>query len=150
MSNERKQRYLYIDGQAVPVSEQVYHAYWHYTAKEDYFTRQLKAERFSTDQDAQTADFTPSREDSLDRLLAMDKQFAAQDTPVEEQAVSSLWMKERLEGLTEEERQIVYQLYFLERSERQACAAMNLVLSTFQRRKRALLDKLRKKLEENF
>ncbi len=74
----------------------------------------------------------------------MDKQFAAQDTPVEEQAVSSLWMKELLEGLTEEERQIVYQLYFLERSERQACAAMNLVLSTFQRRKRALLDKLRK------
>ena len=87
MSNERKQRYLYIDGQAVPVSEQVYHAYWHYTAKEDYFTRQLKAERFSTDQDAQTVDFTPSREDSLDRLLAMDKQFAAQDTPVEEQAM---------------------------------------------------------------
>ena len=125
MSNERKQRYLYIDGQAVPVSEQVYHAYWHYTAKEDYFTRQLKAERFSTDQDAQTVDFTPSREDSLDRLLAMDKQFAAQDTPVEEQAISSLWMKELLEGLTEEERQIVYQLYFLERSERQACAAMN-------------------------
>ncbi len=41
------------------------------------FPNQLKAERPSADQDAQTADFTPSQEDSLDRLLAMDKQFAA-------------------------------------------------------------------------
>lgn len=51
MSKDKKQRYLYIDGQAVPVTEEVYRAYWHYTAKEDYFTRQLKTERFSADQD---------------------------------------------------------------------------------------------------
>ena len=42
MSKDKKQRYLYIDGQAVPVTEEVYRAYWHYTAKEDYFTLQLK------------------------------------------------------------------------------------------------------------
>ena len=35
MSKDKKQRYLYIDGQAVPVTEEVYRAYWHYTAKED-------------------------------------------------------------------------------------------------------------------
>ena len=75
MSNERKQRYLYIDGQAVPVTEEVYRAYWHYTAKEDYFTRQLKTERFLADQDTQTAAFTPSREDSYERLLEQDRQF---------------------------------------------------------------------------
>ena len=55
MSKDKKQRYLYIDGQAVPVTEEVYRAYWHYTAKEDYFTRQLKTERFLADQDTQTA-----------------------------------------------------------------------------------------------
>lgn len=52
--------------------------------------------------------------------------------------------------MSEEEQQMIYQLYFLEKSEREVCAAMNLVLSTFQRRKRALLEKLRKNLEENF
>lgn len=51
----------------MPVTEEVYRAYWHYTAKEDYFTRQLKTERFSADQDTQTATFTPSREDSYSR-----------------------------------------------------------------------------------
>ena len=49
-----------------------------------------------------------------------------------------------------EEQRILYQLYFLEKSEREVCAAMNLVLSTFQRRKRVLFEKLRKNLEENF
>lgn len=68
MSKDKKQRYLYIDGQAVPVTEEVYRTYWHYTAKEDYFTRQLKTERFLADQDTQTAAFTPSREDSYERL----------------------------------------------------------------------------------
>lgn len=150
MSKDKKQRYLCIDGQAVPVTEEVYRAYWHYTAKEDYFTRQLKTERFSADQDTQTATFTPSREDSYERLLEQDRQFACESKPVEEQAVSSLWMEELFSTLSKEEQQIIYQLYFLEKSEREVCAAMNLVLSTFQRRKRVLLEKLRKNLEENF
>ena len=45
MSNERKQRYLYIDGQAVPVSEQVYRVYQHYERKEEYFSYDLKVEK---------------------------------------------------------------------------------------------------------
>ena len=69
--NEGQKKYaLYIDGQAVPVSEQVYRAYHHYARKEEYFTYDLKTERFSYDQKAQTATFTPSREDSYERLLA--------------------------------------------------------------------------------
>ena len=34
---ERANYYLYIDGQAVPVSEQVYRVYQHYERKEEYF-----------------------------------------------------------------------------------------------------------------
>lgn len=64
MSEKQKKYYLYIDGQAVPVSEQVYRTYHHYGRKEEYFTYDLKTEKFSCDQEAQTATFTPSREDS--------------------------------------------------------------------------------------
>ena len=119
MSKDKKQRYLYIDGQAVPVTEEVYRAYWHYTAKEDYFTRQLKTERFLADQDTQTAAFTPSREDSYERLLEQDEQFACESKPVEEQAVSSLWMEELFSTLSEEEQQIIYQRQMLERYARE-------------------------------
>ena len=74
--------------------------------------------------------------------MEQDKQFACESKPVEEQAVSSLWMEELFSTLSDEEQQIIYHLYFLEKSEREVCAAMNLVLSTFRRRKRALLEKL--------
>lgn len=49
MNAKRKQRYLYIDGEAVPVTEKVYRAFWHYEDKEDYFMRQLKTPRVIRD-----------------------------------------------------------------------------------------------------
>ncbi|MDE2443176.1 MAG: hypothetical protein O0X93_00710 [Methanocorpusculum sp.] len=149
MSKEQKKYYLYIDGQAVPVSEQVYRAYHHYARKEKYFTYDLKTEKFSCDQETQTAHFTPSREDSYERLLAANRQFASAGSSPEEEAVSSLWLADLMRGLSPEERDIITQLYILDKSERQACAALHLALSTFHNRKKALLEKLRNLLNEN-
>ena len=143
MNNGQKKYYLYIDGQAVPVSEQVYRAYHHYARKEEYFTYDLKTEKFSCDQETQTAHFTPSREDSYERLLAANHQFASAGSSPEEEAVSSLWLADLMRGLSPEERDI------LDKSERQACAALHLALSTFHNRKNALLEKLRNLLNEN-
>lgn len=150
MSDEKRGYFLYIDGQAVPVSEQVYRAYWHYTEKETYFTGRLKGETFVCDQETQTAAFIPSREDSLDRLLEIDQQFAAEQQTTEEQAIASVWLQELMQGLSDEERQIIYQLYVLDRTEREAYAALRLARTTFQSRKYALLEKLRNLLNENF
>lgn len=60
MSDQQKQFYLYIDGQTVPVSEEVYREYRHYARKEEYFVYDLKREKFACDQAAQTATFTPA------------------------------------------------------------------------------------------
>ena len=149
MNKGQKKYYLYIDGQAVPVTEQVYRAYHHYARKEEYFTYDLKTEKFSCDQEAQTAHFTPSREDSYERLLAANHQFASAGSSPEEEAVSSLWLADLMRGLSPEERDIITQLYILDKSERQACAALHLALSTFHNRKKALLEKLRNLLNEN-
>lgn len=149
MNHAHKKYYLYIDGQAVPVSEQVYRTYHHYERKEEYFTYDLKTEKFSCDQEAQTAHFTPSREDSYERLLAANHQFASAGSSPEEEAVSSLWLADLMRGLSPEERDIITQLYILDKSERQACAALRLARTTFQRRKEALLEKLRNLLDEN-
>ena len=144
--SEKKQRYIYIEGQASPVSEDVYRVCMHYERKEEYFSRDLKMERFQRD----TNQFLPSREDSYDRLLDQGKQFAGESKPVEEEVVSSVWMAELFRHLTGEERQIIQQLYILERTEREACAAMNLARATFQRKRDRLLAKLKEMLEENF
>lgn len=116
MNEANKQRYIYIEGQAVPVSEDVYRVCKHYERKEEYFSRDLKSERFQRI----TNTFLPSREDSYERLLNQGKQFAGESNPVEEEAVSSVWMAELFHHLTDEERQIIEQLYILERTEREA------------------------------
>lgn len=149
MRDEQEKYYLYIDGQAVPVSEQVFREYHHYERKEEYFTYDLKAEGFTSDQEAQTATFIPSREDSYERLLAAKTQFPSVGPSVEEQAIARLDMKALVRNLTEEERGIIRELYYLDKSEREACAALHLAKTTFRRRKKALLEKLRNMLNEN-
>lgn len=143
MSNERKQRYLYIDGQAVPVSEQVYRVYQHYERKEEYFSYDLKVEKFQKE----TATFLPSREDSYERLLAKDKQFATSDQPVEEQAVSSVWLEGLLECLSEDERIILHKLYFEDKSERIVSMELGISKTALHQRKVKLLQKLKIFLE---
>ena len=87
---ERANYYLYIDGQAVPVSEEIYRVYQHYERKEEYFSYDLKREKFQKE----TASFLPSREDSYERLLEKDRQFAASGVSVEEQADASVWLED--------------------------------------------------------
>lgn len=149
--NEGQKKYaLYIDGQAVPVSEQVYRAYHHYARKEEYFTYDLKTEKFSCDQETQTVRFTPSREDSYERLLAANHQFAAAGPSPEEEAISNLWLEDLMRGLSPEEQDIITQIYVLDRTEEEACAALHWARATLQRRKKTLLKKPRNLLKENF
>lgn len=143
MSSERKQRYLYIDGQAVPVSEQVYRVYQHYERKEEYFSYDLKVEKFQKE----TASFLPSREDSYERLLEQDRQFAASAQPVEEQAISSVWLEGLLECLSEDERIILHKLYFEDKSERIVSMELGISKTALHQRKVKLLQKLKIFLE---
>ena len=146
MSKNHKERasyYLFIDGQAVPVSEQVYRVYQHYERKEEYFSYDLKTEKFQKD----TAIFLPSREDSYERLLEKDKQFAASGQPVEEQAVSSVWLEELLQHLSSDERIILHKLYFEDKSERIVSMELGISKTALHQRKVKLLQKLKNFLE---
>lgn len=136
---ERVNYYLYIDGQAVPVSEQVYRAYQHYERKEEYFSYDLKTEKFQKE----TATFLPSREDSYERLLEKDRQFAASGVSVEEQAVSSVWLEELLQCLSAGERVILHKLYFEDKSERNVSIELGISKTALHHRKVKLLQKLK-------
>ena len=140
---EKANYYLYIDGQAVPVSEEIYHVYQHYERKEKYFSCDLKTEKFQKE----TATFLPSREDSYERLLEKDRQFAASGVSVEEQAVSSVWLEELLQCLSVDERVILHKLYFEDRSERNVSIELGISKTALHHRKVKLLQKLKKFLE---
>ncbi len=148
--SEKQKKYLYINGKAVAVSEQVFRTSRHHGRKEEYFIYDLKTEKFSCDQETQAVRFTPSREDSYERLLEANHQFAAADPSPEEEAISNLWLEDLMRGLSPEEQDIITQIYVLDRTEEEACAALHWARATLQRRKKALLKKLRNLLKENF
>ena len=104
---QKKKKYLYINVKAVPVSEQVFRTSRHHGRKEEYFIYDLKTEKFSCDQETQTVRFTPSREDSYERLLAANHQFAAAGPSPEEEAISNLWLEDLMRGLSPEEQDII-------------------------------------------
>ena len=51
VNEKKKQYYLYINGEAVPVTEKVYKTFWYFEDKEDYFMRQLKIPRRTQDKE---------------------------------------------------------------------------------------------------
>ena len=140
---EKANYYLYIDGQAVPVSEEIYRVYQHYERKEEYFSYDLKTEKFQKE----TATFLPNREDSYERLLEKARQFAASGMSVEEQAVSSVWLEELLQCLSADERVILHKLYFEDKSERNVSIELGISKTALHHRKVKLLQKLKKLLE---
>ena len=91
----------------MPVSEQVFRTSRHHGRKEEYFIYDLKTEKFSCDQETQTVRFTPSREDSYERLLAANHQFAAAGPSPQEEAISNLWLEDLMRGLSPEEQDII-------------------------------------------
>lgn len=106
MSKGKNDYHLYINGQAVPVSEEVYRTYKHFERKEEYFTYDLKAEKFSK----KTASFLPSREDSYERLLETNQQFVVQEVSVQVQVENLLnveLVKKALSFLDPEERELI-------------------------------------------
>lgn len=152
MSKNREERanyYLYIDGQAVPVSEQVYRVYQHYERKEEYFSYDLKTEKFQKD----TATFLPSREDSYERLLEQEKQFTAPGKSVEQLASEHLEAEQVrfcLSKLSEDERELILLLFYQEKTEQEVGNTLHISHQAVNKRKQALLLKLRKIFEEFF
>ena len=89
----------------------------------------------------------PSREDSYERLLEKDRQFAASGVSVEEQAVSSVWLEELLQCLSAGERVILHKLYFEDKSERNVSIELGISKTALHHRKVKLLQKLKNFLE---
>ena len=139
--------HLYINGQAVPVSEEVCRVYKRFERKEEYFTYDLKAERFSK----KTASFLPSREDSYERLLETNQQFAIQQESVQDQVENLLdveLVKKALSFLNPEERELINLLFYQEKTEQEVGILFHISQQAVNKRKQVVLIKLRKLLKE--
>ena len=80
---EAGKKRIWIRGQYVEVTDEVYMAYTQGDRKMRYFENDLKTERFVLGKEGQVVRVIPSREDSLDRLMDENAQQFPHEESVE-------------------------------------------------------------------
>lgn len=101
--------------------------------------------------DKETGQITiiPSREDSYERLLEAEKQFAEEAEDIEDAAIRAVMLEklnEALHTLTDEETAIIHALFYQEISEVELAKRLGIARTTLQSRKYRILEKLKKLL----
>ena len=114
MSADKKR--IWISGQLVAVTDEVYAAYTKGDRKMRYFENDLKTERFLLTKDGRIEQIIPSREDSLDRLMEDNaQQFSNGQESVEDVVFRQIMVDKlhtALSQLTEKERALIRALFF--------------------------------------
>ena len=114
---------IWIRGQFVEVTDEVYRVYMQGDRKMRYFENDLKTERFVLGKENQVVQIIPSREDSLDRLEDENaQQFSDEQESVESVVLHKLEVDRlhtALSLLAPEERALIQALFFEEKTERQ-------------------------------
>lgn len=119
--------------------------------KMEYQQYDLKVERCQIDGTNQSVTYIPSREDSYERLLEENRQFAAEIESVEDAAVKAVMIEKMLNGLkllTLEEQDLIKELFFRGKSERQLSEETGIHYMTIHNRKIRILAQLKKLLEK--
>lgn len=148
---EEKKFYLNIDKQKVEVSEEIYRVYKSAEEKERYFMKRLKKGRFVEDPEGRGSVYIPGREKSFEKMLDEEWEFADPGEGTEDRVVKAFLMEEletAIHTLSEDERMLVEELYYLEKTEREVCDALHMAKTTLNRRKQAILKKLRERMQE--
>ena len=121
--------------------------------KMQYQEYDLKEERILIDQDTQETITIPSREDSVERLMEINYPFKDDAEEVEEQAIRNL-LSEQLgkvvKRLSLKDQWLIADLYVWEKSERQIAKEYGISQNMVHKRKKQVLDQLKRLLEKNF
>ena len=133
-----KEYYLYVKGKAVPVSEEVYKAYWKITEHEKYLQRKdwkHNVISFSAlDHDGHFVDNIIDEKIDLEKIVEVKMQ-------IEE-------LNKALAILTKEERDLIEAIFFREESLKSIGEKEKVTHQAIGKRRDRILEKLRKILED--
>lgn len=147
---DKKEFHLYINGKPVRVTEEVYREYYRAEDKERYFMGKLKKGRTIINPVTQEEEYIPSREQSYEHLIEQDFQFPDSGASVEDIIVRAelrAKLQAVLQELSNEEMELVEELFYRGKTEREAARRFAVSQNTIHYRKNKVLHKLRKLLE---
>jgi len=143
-----------INGKLVEVSQEIYLAYYRSKRRDRYFEHDIKTGRPIRDKDGNITGYTPSKEDSLERLMDNGVVFVDRNASVESIVVRRDMIRrlhEALRLLTGEERELIGQLFFSNdgdgMSERQYAERSGIPRKTVAYRRDKVLRKMKKLME---
>ena len=142
-----KKFYLFIEGLAVQVSEEVYREYKRAEDKERYFMKHLKKGRFVVDEKNRTVTYVPRREASYEQLLEAEWAFAAPGESLDNIMIKAQLMETletALKTLTDEELDLIQKIFYLEKSEREISAAFRLTQAAYPQAEKEDTEKIKK------
>lgn len=119
--------------------------------KMQYQEYDLKVERMVVDQENRTVEQIPSREDSYERMLEQNMQFAEETASAEEQALQNIQTQQLHKALlllSDDERDLIERLFFQEQTEREIAAVYGLSQNAVNKRRKRVLDKLRELIKD--
>ena len=128
-----KERYVWLEGVKVPVSEEVYRAYYRPV------WREIKRKEVRKDM-----------EYSLEALEAGGFEAVSQEKLIDDTAADKLLLDElyaALDELTDDERSLIDALFYRERSERDVAREAGVSQPAIHKRRNRILEKLKKLLK---
>ena len=139
-------KYIIKNGTAVEVSDEVYKILRKWDRRIKYVEHDLKETRYIIDQKKETVKEIPSRDDSLDRLTALGFDFENRTADFRESVSDKIMLEQVLAKLSDDERYLITQLFYLGRSERDLAEELGVSQYTVNRNKHKILTKLKEEI----
>ena len=142
---------IWLRGQFIEVTDEVYTAYMKGDRKIRYFESDLKTGRTVRDKDGNIEQILPSREESLDRLMEDNsQQFSDGHESVEDIVIQKISLEKlhmALSKLPKKDQELIYALFYEEKRERDYAKQIGVSPSTVHRRKEKIINKLKNYLK---
>ena len=140
MDKDKREYFIYVKGKTVPVSEEVYKAYWKITEHEKYLQRKdwkYDVIPFSAmDYDGHFVDNITDERIDIEKIVEVKMQ-------IEE-------LNKALATLTKKERELIEAIFYKEESLRAIGKKEKVSYQAIGKRRDKILEKLRKLLEDKF
>lgn len=138
--------FIKIGKDQVCVSKEIYKEYYKMKRRERYLEQDIKVGRIAVDSEAETVDFIPSKEDSINRLMDLGGDFE-DDQMIEDilcEKATLLILQEAMAELNEKEQELIQDLYYKEQTVREVAKEENVSHVAVVKRHKKVLDKLKK------
>jgi len=140
--SENKEYYIYINGVPYAVNREIYEYITKSDRKIKYAEEDRKQERYFIDYENERISVKPSREDSLDRLMELGMDFPDNTIDLYESVTQKIMLEQALSKLDDEERNLIIQLFYFDRTEREVAAEIGVSQAYVHKLKEKILCKL--------